>query len=52
MSKDPAKGQKLVAFLKWVFQDSKAQDMAKGLNYAPIPDVVVKRVMAAIDTIK
>jgi len=52
MSKDAAKGQKLVAFLKWVFQDPKAQAMAKDLNYAPIPDVVVKRVMTAIDTIK
>jgi phosphate transport system substrate-binding protein len=51
-SKDADKGQKLVAFLKWIYQDPKAQDMAKNLNYAPIPDVVVKRVLTAIDTIK
>ncbi len=51
-SKDSAKGKKLVAFLNWVFLDPKAQQMAKDLNYAAIDPSVVKRIMAAIETIK
>ncbi len=52
VSKDPAKGQKLVAFLKWIYTDSKAQKMSADKFYAPIPDAVVKRILTAIDTIK
>jgi len=51
-SKDAAKGAKLVEFLKWIYNDADAKKMAHDLNYAPIPDAVVKRVLTTIDTIK
>jgi phosphate transport system substrate-binding protein len=51
VSKDPAKGQKLVAFLKWIYNDDKAQKMAADMFYAPIPAAVTKRILTAIDTI-
>lgn len=48
--KDPAKGKKLVEFLKWSV--SKGEGMAKDLNYAPLPDNVQQRVLKRIDEIK
>ena len=48
--KDPAKGKKLVEFLKWAL--TKGEGMAKDLNYAPLPDVVQQRVLKRIDEIK
>jgi phosphate transport system substrate-binding protein len=48
--KDPAKGKKLVEFLKWAV--SKGQGMAKDLDYAPLPDSVQQRVLKRIDEIK
>jgi phosphate transport system substrate-binding protein len=51
-SADPVKGKKLVSFIKWIYTDPSAQAMAAKLNYAPIPDSVVKRVLTAVDTIK
>jgi phosphate transport system substrate-binding protein len=48
--KDPAKGKKLVEFLKWAL--TKGEGMAKDLNYAPLPDEVQKRVLKRIDEIK
>ncbi len=34
--KDPAKGKKLVEFLKWAAKDG--EKMAKDLDYAPLPE--------------
>jgi len=48
--KDPAKGKKLVEFLKWAL--AKGEGMAKELNYAPLPDNVQQRVLKRIDDIK
>ncbi len=48
--KDPVKGKKLVEFLKWAYSDG--EKMAVTLNYAPLPDSVVKRVLATVNTIK
>jgi phosphate transport system substrate-binding protein len=48
--KDPAKGKKLVEFLKWAL--SKGQGMAKALGYAPLPESVQQRVLKRIDEIK
>jgi phosphate transport system substrate-binding protein len=48
--KDPAKGKKLVEFLKWAL--TKGEGMAKDLNYAPLPDEVQQRVLKRIDEIK
>jgi phosphate transport system substrate-binding protein len=48
--KDPAKGKKLVEFLKWAV--SKGEGMAKELDYAPLPDNVQQRVLKRIDEIK
>jgi len=48
--KDAAKGAKLVAFLKWAFTDG--EKMAADLDYAPLPDSVVQRVMARVNAIK
>jgi len=48
--KDPAKGKKLVVFLKWAM--SKGEEMAKALDYAPLPDSVQQRVLKRIDEIK
>ena len=49
-SKDPAKGKKLVEFLKWAL--TKGEGMAKDLNYAPLPDEIQQRVLKRIDEIK
>jgi phosphate transport system substrate-binding protein len=48
--KDPAKGKKLIEFLKWAL--SKGEGMAKDLDYAPLPDSVQQRVLKRIDEIK
>jgi phosphate transport system substrate-binding protein len=48
--KDPAKGKKLIEFLKWAM--GKGEEMAKDLNYAPLPDEVQQRVLKRIDEIK
>jgi phosphate transport system substrate-binding protein len=48
--KDPAKGKKLVEFLKWAI--TKGEGMAKALDYAPLPDSVQQRVLKRIDEIK
>jgi len=48
--KDPAKGKKLVEFLKWAL--TKGEGMAKDLYYAPLPDNVQQRVLKRIDEIK
>src|SRR5882762_5955510 len=48
--KDPAKGKKLVEFLKWAV--TKGEGRAKELNYAPLPDEVQQRVLKRINEIK
>jgi phosphate transport system substrate-binding protein len=48
--KDPAKGKKLVEFLKWMVKDG--EKSAKDLDYAPLPEAVQKRVLDLIETIK
>jgi phosphate transport system substrate-binding protein len=48
--KDPAKGKKLVEFLKWSM--TKGEAMAKNLDYAPLPESVQQRVLKRIDEIK
>src|SRR5207247_11293222 len=48
--KDPAKGKKLLEFLKWAVKDG--EKMAKDLNYAPLPESVQQRVLKRIDEIK
>jgi phosphate transport system substrate-binding protein len=48
--RDPAKGQKLVEFLKWAYTEG--EKMADDLNYAPLPDSVRQRVLDRVATIK
>jgi phosphate transport system substrate-binding protein len=48
--KDPAKGKKLVEFLRWAFNEG--ENMAAALDYAPLPASVQQRVLARVDTIK
>jgi phosphate transport system substrate-binding protein len=48
--KDPAKGKKLVEFLKWAL--TKGEGMVKDLNYAPLPNEVQQSVLKRIDEIK
>jgi phosphate transport system substrate-binding protein len=48
--KDPAKGKKLVAFLKWALSDG--EKMVKDLDYAPLPDALRERVLKRIQEIK
>lgn len=48
--KDAAKGKKLVEFLRWAYNDG--EKMATTLDYAPLPENVIKRVLARIDEIK
>ena len=48
--KDPAKGKKLVEFLKWA--ETKGEEMAKDLDYAPLPTNLQQRVLKRIDEIK
>jgi phosphate transport system substrate-binding protein len=48
--KDPAKGKKLVEFLKWAA--TKGEGMAKSLDYAPLPESIQQRVLKRIEDIK
>ena len=48
--KDATKGKKLVEFLKWAL--SKGEDMAKQLDYAPLPAAVRERVLKRVEEIK
>jgi phosphate transport system substrate-binding protein len=48
--KDAEKGKKLVEFLKWC--ETEGQTLAKGLNYAPLPDSVRERVLKRISEIQ
>ena len=48
--KDATKGKKLVEFLKWAL--TKGEAMAKGLDYASLPESVQQRVLKRIDEIK
>jgi phosphate transport system substrate-binding protein len=48
--KDHAKGEKLVQFLKWAYSDG--EKLAASLDYAPLPDAVVKRALDRVQTIK
>ena len=48
--KDAAKGKKLVEFLKWA--ETKGEQMAKDLDYAPLPQNLEERVLQRIDEIK
>jgi len=48
--KDPAKGKKLVEFLRWAAKDG--EKMATDLQYAPLPDSLQQRVLKRIDEIK
>jgi phosphate transport system substrate-binding protein len=48
--KDPAKGKKLVEFLKWAL--SKGEGMAEQLDYAPLPESLRDRVLKRVDEIK
>jgi phosphate transport system substrate-binding protein len=48
--KDPAKGKKLVEFLKWAAKDG--EKIAKDLDYAPLPENVQERVLKEVNEIK
>lgn len=48
--KDAAKGKKVVEFLNWAL--TKGEDMAKDLDYAPLPDKLRERTMKRISEIK
>src|SRR5204863_8860469 len=48
--KDAAKGKKLVEFLKWAL--TKGEEMAKQLDYAPLPAELRARVLKRVDEIK
>jgi phosphate transport system substrate-binding protein len=48
--RDAAKGKKLVEFLKW--SQTKGEEMAKDLDYAPLPENLRERVLKRIDEIK
>jgi phosphate transport system substrate-binding protein len=48
--KDHAKGEKLVQFLKWAYTDG--EKLAPGLDYAPLPDALVKRALERVQSIK
>jgi len=48
--KDAAKGKKLVEFLKWALK--KGEDMAKELDYAPLPPELRDRALKRVDEIK
>jgi phosphate transport system substrate-binding protein len=48
--KDPAKGKKIVEFLKWAL--SKGEEMAKDLNYAPLPAELRERALKRVAEIK
>jgi phosphate transport system substrate-binding protein len=48
--KDHVKGEKLVQFLKWAYSDG--EKLAPGLDYAPLPEAVLKRALARVESIK
>jgi phosphate transport system substrate-binding protein len=48
--KDPAKGQKLVEFLRWAYNEG--EKMAAALDYAPLPANVQERVLKRVGEIK
>jgi phosphate transport system substrate-binding protein len=48
--KDPAKGQKLVQFLKWAYTDG--EKLAAALDYAPLPAAVQQRALDRVNSIK
>lgn len=48
--KDHAKGEKLVQFLKWAYSDG--EKLAPGLDYAPLPDALIKRALEKVQGIK
>jgi phosphate transport system substrate-binding protein len=48
--RDPAKGKKLVEFLKWAAKDG--EKMATDLQYGPLPEALQQRVLKRIDDIK
>ena len=47
---DPAKGQKLIDFLKWAM--TSGQQSAASLDYAPLPQPVVDRIVERLGTIQ
>jgi phosphate transport system substrate-binding protein len=48
--KDPAKGKKMVEFLKWAL--TQGESMAQQLEYAPLPEALRDRVLKRVDEIK
>lgn len=48
--KDATKGKKLVEFLKWSL--TKGEEMAKDLDYAPLPAALQERVLKRVEEIK
>ena len=48
--KDPAKGKKLVDFLKWALTEGQAQ--VTSLDYAPIPTAMTQRLVERIASVK
>jgi phosphate transport system substrate-binding protein len=47
---DPAKGAKMVQFLKWAL--TKGEEMAPSLDYAPLPDQLRDRVLKRVSEIQ
>ena len=47
---DPAKGKKLVDFVRWALTDG--EKSASSLDYAPIPAVMAKQLLKRLDTVK
>jgi phosphate transport system substrate-binding protein len=48
--KDSTKGKKLVEFLKWAYANG--ESMAASLDYAPLPDALIKRALDRVNSIK
>jgi phosphate transport system substrate-binding protein len=48
--KDHAKGEKLVQFVKWAYSDG--EKFAPALDYAPLPEAVLKRALDKVGSIK
>jgi phosphate transport system substrate-binding protein len=48
--KDHVKGEKLVQFLKWAYSDG--EKFAATLDYAPLPDALLKRALERVQSIK
>jgi phosphate ABC transporter phosphate-binding protein len=45
-------GRPLVAFLRWVTARDRGQQYAVPLGYAPLPDRIIDRISAALDTVE